>query len=133
MAKHAHHTNVDRGHAALDAVGQDDARRELGAHVLEHDNLGAGLERGHEVLDDLVRVLLGPVVEDVLEEVEIGGDGLRGEEVVGLELDAVLELRGDCGLVVWLTLGQILDGDLDIGEGLGKDDIVVACRAANLR
>jgi hypothetical protein len=133
VAKHAHHADVDGGHAALDTVGQDNALGELSTHVLEADNLGTGLECGDEVLDDLLGVLLGPVVEDVLEQVKVGGDGLGGEEVVGLELDAVLELGRDSGLVVWLALGQILDGDLDIREGRGEDDVVVAGRTTNLK
>lgn len=59
-------------------------------HRLVQDNLGAWLKRGDEVLQDPYAVLVGPVVEDGPEKVNVGAVyRLLGKEVVYGVLDPV--------------------------------------------
>lgn len=61
--------------------------------VVVDDDLGSRLERGDQVLEEFLCILVGPVVEDPPEEVHIGVlDRLLSEEIVRLELNPVGQL-----------------------------------------
>jgi len=67
--------------------------------IHDHD-AGAAFQGRDEIAQDADAVFVGPVVEDPAEEVDVGGVdlcGLWGQEVVGLEGDAVGEGGGDFG------------------------------------
>jgi hypothetical protein len=82
----------------------EDAR--LRQYIIVQDNLGARFERGDQPSEDLDAVLVGPVVQDPAEEVDVCPlDGLVfGKEVVRHESDAVCHIDGD------LLLGRLDDG-----------------------
>lgn len=62
---------------------------------LAEPDLGAGLERRYEVLQDLGGVLVAPVVEDVPEHVGVRAvRHLVGKEVVAPVLEPALEILG---------------------------------------
>ena len=65
-------------------------------------------------------------MQDPFQDVDVGGDGLRVEEVVGEEGDAVLEVCGELFLEDRCYLGQVLDYDFEVGIGFGEGDVVVA-------
>src|SRR5690625_3342860 len=109
------------------AVLQKRARHHRGSlgpdvhHQIQDEDTSPRPESRHERLDDLDDVLVGPVVKDPLEEVDVGLNGLRGEEVMSEEGHSLLELVGDVAVVKFrLATRQILDDDLEIGEFFGK-------------
>ena len=92
-----------------------------------------GFSAGIKALKILVISLRGPVVEDPFEQVYIGLDGLRREEIMRNEGDALLQLVGDVSVVeLGLAAGEILNNNLQIGEVFGERHVIVATRAAKL-
>lgn len=73
-------------------------------------------------------------MEDHAEEVGGGNDGLRGEEVVGGELDSRLELCGDfADGFGGAHAGGVLDYEGEVGEGFCEGEGDVALVTAHLR
>ena len=74
-----------------------------------------------------------PVVEDVAEQVHVRvRDGLREEEVVRHEGDAVLEVGGDGVRGAADHVGEVLDDEGEVGVRLGEGDADVAAGAADV-
>lgn len=101
--------------------------------VIVRDDAGAGREGGDGGAQDADDVGVGPVVEDVAEEVDGGGaDGLRGEEVVGHEGDAGGDGGGDGVARAADHVGEVLDDEAEVGVGLGEGEGDVAAGAADV-
>lgn len=76
---------------------------------------------------------VGPVVEDVAEEVDVGPpDGLRPEEVVLHELDPAGHRGRDAGRGPAHHVGQVLHDAAEVGVRLGEGDADVAAGAADV-
>lgn len=83
--------------------------------------------------ENLGCILIGPVMQDRLEHVDISLGVLRVEKVVGLEGDSGLQGLGDSLVELYLDLWEILnDNFLQVGECLAQAECVVATRAADL-
>ena len=93
-----HHLHVERVHDLFRAVGQRPRRRQ---DLLRHEDACAFLHGPAEPAQDAEAILLGPIVQDVAKEIDVGvggGNRLGVEEAVGGESHTSLELDGD-GLV----------------------------------
>ena len=111
-AKQRHHPDVRRRAHLPDRARQVSLGRVAPlANVLDEDDASARFQGGDESPQDFDGLLVGPVVQDQLDQVDVGLDGLRVEEVVWDELDAGLELLGDAAVEFRLGFGEVLDGD----------------------
>lgn len=128
-----HHPQIRRGTKALNTPRQLLLTRLLLAHVINKHDPRTLLERGSQRLQNLDAFDIGPVVQDPLQYVHVGFDGLRVEQVVGEERDAVFELREKFLLEHGCDIGEILDADFQVGEFAGEDRVVVAGGSAELK
>ena len=72
-------------------------------------------------------------MEDVAEQVDVRAlDGLREEEVVRHEGDAVRQVRRDGVVGAADHVGEVLDDEVEVGVGLGEGDADVAAGAADV-
>ena len=100
--------------------------------IIRHD-AGAGLQRRDRRPQDLDHVRVGPVVEDVAEQVHVGRfHGLREEEVVRHEFDPVGYVGGDGVLGRADHVREFLDDEVKVGVCLGEGDADVAAGAADV-
>ena len=75
---------------------------------------------------------VGPVVEDVAEDIDVRFDGLRPEEIVRHETDAARHVWGHVVLGSADHIGKVLHGKGQMGVHLGEGDADVASRAADV-
>lgn len=75
---------------------------------------------------------VGPVVEDVAEEVGVGADGLGREEVMLHKDDAGPQLGGDGVGGSTDHVREVLDGEGEVGVREGEGDADVAAGAADI-
>jgi len=101
-------------------------------NLAEHD-AAVGLQARHHVLQDADGVLVGPIMQDHFQKVDVGVCVLGREEVVSLEGDAVCEVLRHRGMEGSLDLGQVLHDQLQFRVGLSEEDGIVATRSSNLR
>ncbi|KAL1844072.1 hypothetical protein VTK73DRAFT_2658 [Phialemonium thermophilum] len=104
-------------------------------HALAEHDARPPAQRRHQAAQDARRVLVGPVVQHQLDEVDVGADdGLRLEEVVRLEGHAAPrgQVGGHKGAEGGLDGGLVLDDDLEPGERADERDGVVARGSADL-
>lgn len=128
--EHGQHAQIQRREHLVVPVADLAGLRQ---HALVDEDLGSGLERGNEVLDELDDVLVGPVEQDGAEHVEVGAVvGLRVVEVVSDEGDAVLVFRGEHFFALSGGAGEVLYDELQLGVGGGNGEGDVAVGAAEL-
>lgn len=89
------------------------------SNVFEEDDTSASFQGRYQTAYYLSGFLVRPVVQNHLEDVDVGRHGLGLEEVVWCEGDAGFEFSGEVGFEDGLDLGQILDGDGELGEVFG--------------
>ena len=102
------------------------------AQVIE-DNPGAGLQGWNEVLQKLHTVLVGPVVEDGAEEVDVSPLDrlLRSEKVMTRESDSVTNFVRHSRNIL-LSRHDILDSEVESRKCFRKRNADVAFAAANI-
>lgn len=104
----------------------------LFADVVDEQHFGAWSHCWHQSSKNFDGLGLGPVVQNELQEIDIGLERLWVKEGVFLELDAAFELIGHVGFECWLDLAEILYSNVEVREVLRQDDSVVTARAADL-
>ena len=101
--------------------------------IIIHHHPGAHLQRRDRRPQDPHHVRVRPVVEDVAEQIHVRArDGLREEEVVRHEGDAVPEVGGDGVGSAADHVREVLDDEGEVGVRLGEDDADVATGAADV-
>ncbi len=73
------------------------------------------------------------LLEDELDEIDVGLDRLRLKEIVCLELDTVSDVLGDIGVESWLDFWKVLDRDVQIRELACENDVIVATGSSKLK
>jgi hypothetical protein len=131
--KQRHHTHIRRGPERAHTVRQLSVLSWIIlANVINEHNTRARLEGWDKRAQNRNAFRVGPVVQDPFQNVYVCGDGLWGEEVVGLEGDAMLEVGGEVAREDGGDLCEILYYDFEVGVGAGEGDVVVACGTAEL-
>lgn len=100
-------------------------------HFHEED-LGPIPQCRNQVLKNLDRETLGPVVKDVAEQIDVRLDRLLREEVVLHEPDPLAKLGRHVRCAVRCRVGEVLNDKLQGGKRSGQGDADVPSRATNL-
>lgn len=107
-------------------------------HGVVQQDPGAGLHGRHDLLQDLGRILIGPVVEHVAQQIDVGVTHRLGfHEVMDLVRDTACKMSRERGDQLFLGLlqdgGEVLHDKLQVCEFLCNVDAHMALGAADLR
>lgn len=102
-------------------------------HEIKDEQMIPRLQHSQQVPDNLPHILVGPVMQNRLEQEDIRGTTLRLKEIVCLERDAGCTRRGaDIRLKGRLGRGEILDDQIELGIVFSEDDADMSCRPSKL-
>lgn len=121
----------DSPHVPLLPEG-DGAAGDFREQAIVDQEPGTDLKLGSVGAKELGAVLVGPVVEDLADVVDISADGLGREDVAGLEVHAVLERAGHGGVGLGLVHLHVLDEQVQVREALGEGNRDAAPEATHV-
>lgn len=123
-----HHTHIRRCAECAHAMRQRSIlSRIIFANIIDEYDPRARLECWDQRFEDSDRFDVWPVVQDPLQDVDVGLHGLGVEEVMGAEGDSGFQVGRELLFEDRSDLWQILNDNLQVGVGFGERDVIVAC------